>query len=65
MDIGSIELIDFSSEQGSEFGFVQFAFPEDDLGDGAILEVVGEVGGGGSDLKDVVVVVSGGEFLVR
>ena len=57
MNVGSVEGIGFSIEQVLEFSFVWRALPEEDLRDGAIFEVVSEIGGGSSDLEDVVFIV--------
>lgn len=57
MEVGGVELFDFLGD----FFRGEGAFPEEDLGDGAVGEVAGEVGGGGADLKDVVLLIGGGE----
>ncbi len=58
VEVGGVELGDF----GFDFLRGEVALPEEDLGDGAVFEVAGEIGGGGADLEEVGGVVFCSEF---
>lgn len=65
VEVRRVELLDLLVGSSADLAVGETAFPEEDLCDGAILEVAAEVGSGGTDFEDVIFVVHGRERLAR
>ena len=54
VEVRRVELLDLLVGSSADLAVGETAFPEEDLCDGAILEVAAEVGSGGTDFEDVI-----------